>query len=457
MDRIVRSERVVYRGDVRPGAVHVRGGKIADVTEPSDVPVGAEVDDVGDLVVMPGLVDSHVHVNEPGRTHWEGFETATKAAAAGGVTTIVDMPLNSVPSTTDVEALEEKVEAARGKCHVDVGFWGGVVPGNAGELESLHDAGVLGFKCFRIDSGVEEFEHVGVDDLREAMPVLADLETVLLTHAELPGPVEDAAGVWDGKDPRSHATYLASRPRAAEDEAIAEMIELADEFDCRVHIVHLSSSDALDDLRKAHAAGVPVTVETCPHYLAFTSDHIGDGATAFKCAPPIREPENRERLWSALLDGDLDLVATDHSPSPPEAKFPEGRGFNDAWGGIASLQVSLPTVWTEARDRGASLVDLAEWLCSGPARLAGIDDRKGTLEPGTDADLVVWNPDASFEIDADRLHHRHPITPYDGVTLNGRVRTTYLRGIPVYDDGVFPDPRSGEFLLHRNLPPSPGE
>lgn len=449
MSWILQSSRVVLPDGIYEAAIHVAEGTIQKVAAPVDPAGDEDVVDVGASVVMPGLVDTHVHVNEPGRTDWEGFETATRAAAAGGVTTIVDMPLNSIPSTTDVAALDDKREAAAGQCRVDVGFWGGVVPGNTDTLRDLHEAGVLGFKCFRVDSGVDEFEHVGREDLDEAMPILADLETVLLTHAELPGPIEEAGQVWDDADPTEYATYLASRPPEAELAAIEEMMDLAETHDCRVHIVHLATAEGLALLDDEPFHEVPVTAETCPHYLTFAADDIPDGATAYKCAPPIRTGDDRDSLWRGLDVGLLDLVATDHSPSPPELKCLESGRFDEAWGGVASLQVSLSAVWTEAYYRGYDPDDLATWLCERPAWLAGIDDRKGSIEAGKDADFVVWSPGSSFEVDAETLEHRHPVCPYDGKLLRGAVEQTYVRGRCVYDDGEFPGDPSGEFVSGR--------
>lgn len=434
---IIRSQRVVTPDGVGPASVHIDDDRIERIGEFDDVGTADRVVDAGDSVVMAGLVDAHVHINEPGRTEWEGFETATRAAAAGGVTTLVDMPLNSVPATTSLAGFEAKLEAASGKCHVDVGFWGGVVPGNADELAALYEAGVLGFKCFLCPSGVDEFEHVSTADLELAMPVLSELGAVLLCHSELPSVIDAAADVWPHGNPRHYGLYLASRPRSAEDQAIALMCELSARFDTRVHIVHLSSATALGLLRRARGRGVPVSVETCPHYLFFGSDDVADGATQFKCAPPIRPPGNADELWEALGAGDIDLIATDHSPSPPELKCLDSGRFDQAWGGIASLQLLLPVVWTEARERGYSLTDLTQWVSAAPAELAGLTQRKGRLAAGHDADIVVWNPDAEFVVDAQKLQHRHKITPYDGRTLRGVVEATYVRGELVYGDGEF--------------------
>lgn len=432
---ILRSERVVTPEGMRPAAVHISQGRIERVSPPEEAPETAI--DCGDLVVMPGMVDTHVHINEPGRTDWEGFETATRSAAAGGITTLVDMPLNSIPATTTREALRAKIAAAHGKAYVDVGFWGGVVPGNMDELQGLVEDGILGFKAFLVPSGVDEFQHVGEADLREAMPALKRHGAGLLVHAELPGPIQAAAGVWEGGNPREYGHYLRSRPDAAEVEAVALLIRLCRETGCRVHIVHVASAEVLPLLHRARRELLPISAETCPHYLTFAAEEISDGALAFKCAPPIRSRENRERLWEALREGLIHLVATDHSPSPPELKAGDFRG---AWGGIASLQLSLPAVWTGARERGFTVENLAEWMCAAPARLAGLGDRKGRIAPGYDADLVIWDPEASFVVDPMKLHHRHKLTPYAGRTLHGAVRLTLLRGQPVYHSGQFEAP-----------------
>lgn len=436
---VLESRRVATPAGVRPAAVVVREGAIAAVAAPGEGPGDLPRLDAGNLAVLPGLVDSHVHVDEPGRTQWEGFETATRAAAAGGVTTLVDMPLNSVPATTTVEALAAKRRAAAGKAQVDVGFWGGVVPGNEGELPALWEAGVLGFKAFLVPSGVPEFAHVGEAELRRALPALARLGAPLLVHCEVPGPLAGPAERLAGADleaRRTYAAYLASRPPEAEVEAIAMLLRLARETGARVHVVHLSAAEALPLLAEARAAGLPVTVETCPHYLAFEAEQVPDGATEFKCAPPIRGRANRERLWEALAAGEIDLVASDHSPSPPEGKHTDTGDFAAAWGGIASLQVSLPATWTAARERGLGLDRLAAWMAARPAALAGLAGRKGAVAVGFDADLVVFDPEASFEVDSLQLHHRHKLTPYAGRVLAGVVAVTFLRGIPVHDRGL---------------------
>ncbi len=431
---IVRGKQVVLPDSVGPAAIHVAGGIITAVTDYETVPSGCELVQADDeSVVMPGLVDTHVHVNEPGRTHWEGFATATRAAAAGGTTTLVDMPLNSIPPTTTAAGLEEKVNAASEQCYVDVAFWGGVVPGNTHELASMSAAGVVGFKCFLVHSGVDEFPNVTEADLRAAMPVLSKLDAVLIVHAEVPGPIE--ASISNQQAATSYQTFLRSRPRAAENEAVEMMIRLSREFKTRVHIVHHSSADALPSLRKAKQEGIKVTAETCPHYLVIAAEDIPEGATEFKCCPPIRERENCEQLWSAVQDKTIDMIVSDHSPCPPEMKLRDTGDFLAAWGGISSLQLRLPLIWTEARRRGFSLSDLGRWLCSAPAKLVGLQDRKGALAAGYDADLIIWNPNQQFRVEGKKLHHRHKLTPYEGKLLEGVVERTLLRGRQIHMDG----------------------
>jgi len=431
----IRSRRVVRPDGTGPGAVVIEDGRIAAVVGWGETPAGVPLEDVGESALLPGLVDTHVHVNEPGRTEWEGFATATRAAAAGGVTTLVDMPLNSIPATTSAAALLEKRGAAEGQCHIDVGFWGGVVPGNTPELGPMKQAGALGFKCFLVESGVDEFGWVGERQLRPAMAELAFLKLPLLVHAEVPGPIDAATAALAGADPRKYATYLASRPEAAEAEAIKLVVRLLREFPARAHIVHHSAATALPLIAAARAEGLPLSAETCPHYLHFAAEDIPDGATPFKCAPPIRARDNREALWRALGEGTLDLVASDHSPCTPALKALEAGDFERAWGGISGLQLGLAVTWTEAAARGYSLQHLVRWMCEGPARLARLDARKGRIEPGFDADLCVLAPEARFSVAPARLEHRHKVTPYAGAELLGVVEATYLAGRKVFDHG----------------------
>jgi allantoinase len=445
----LRSRRIVGPdGRIRPGTVLIEEGRIralvsrpASATVPPDVPV----EDLGTRLIAPGLVDSHVHVNEPGRTDWEGFATATRAAAAGGVTTLVDMPLNCLPVTTTRAALEEKRRAAAGQLHADVGFWGGVIPGNAGELAGLAQAGALGCKAFLVHSGIDEFPNATEADLRAAMPVLHEAGLPLLAHAEL-----DLGGGPGGGDQRVYAGYLRSRPAAWEDAAIALLIRLARETGCAVHVVHLSSAASLAQIARAKADGLRFTAETCPHYLCFEAESIPDGATEYKCAPPIREHENREALWQGLKDGVIDFVVSDHSPCAPALKGRERGDFAQAWGGIASLQLGLPAVWTEASRRGHGLGEISAWMSARPAMLAGLGRRKGQIAAGFDADLVVWDPEAEIEVDAEHLHFRHKVSPYLGRRLMGRVEATFLRGQLVYDGSGHPAGPVGAPILGRD-------
>ena len=415
----IRSTRVVLPDGVRPATIVIDGETIAAIER-----AGAADIDYGELVIMPGLVDSHVHVNEPGRTEWEGFETATRAAAAGGTTTIVDMPLNSIPPTTTVAALETKRRALEGKCAIDVELWGGVVPGNTRELRPMLDAGARGFKCFLVHSGVEEFPNVNEDELREAASALAGTGAPLLVHAELPGPIEGARGAVAGADPSDYRTYLHSRPAAAENEAIELLVRVCRDTGARIHVVHLSSAAALDILERARKQRLPISAETTPHYLHFQAESVPHGRTEFKCAPPIRDRRNREALWEGLREGVIDLVVSDHSPCTPELK---SGTFDSAWGGIASVQFVLPIVWTGARARGFGAGDVARWCCAEPARLARLP-RKGAIERGRHADFAIWSPEESFTVTEELVLHRHKVTPYLGATLCGAVKETWLRG-----------------------------
>jgi allantoinase len=422
---VIRAPRVVVpgKGEVAR-AIGVRDGRVAVV---SDLDCSITAPDTWnlepDVVLMPGLVDTHVHVNEPGNTEWEGFETATTSAAAGGITTLLDMPLNSIPVTIDVESLEIKRRAALGQCHVDVGFLGGLVPDNLKELVPLHEAGVFGFKCFLSDSGLKEFQQIDVGTMQEALTTLVKLDSPLLIHAEN----DLAVGKLPVVHSRRYADYLASRPRGYENLAIAQAIEAARRSGAHAHICHLSSSDALAMIESARRDGVFLTVESCPHYLSLTAEEIDDGATYFKCGPPIRETENREELWGGLRSNLIDMVVSDHSPSTPQLKTAGNGDFGAAWGGIASLQLTLPIIWTQARARGFSLANVAQWMSQGPARLVGLNT-KGAIAIGRDADFCIFAPDESFVVDTGKLHHRNPGTPYDGRKLTGVVRSTVLRG-----------------------------
>jgi allantoinase len=437
----MRSSRVVTPDGMRDAVVSFRDGVIVSVEQPQEIP-SDRVEDFGDLVISPGLIDPHVHINEPGRTEWEGFETATRSAAAAGVTTLVDMPLNSSPVTTSVVAFQTKLNASERKLHVDCGFHAGLVPANAGNLKSLLASGVLGVKAFMIHSGIDDFPATTESDFHNAMHAIAEAGIPLLVHAELqPRDFETRAS-----NPRSYEEYLSSRPRNWENDAVAMMIRLCKEYRCRVHIVHVSSSEAIPLLRNAKEAGLPITAETCPHYLYFDSETIPDGDTRLKCAPPIRERENNEKLWDALREGVLDFVASDHSPCSPEMKFLGEGNFMKAWGGIASLQFGLPIVWTLTRERGLTPENLSSMMSANPAKLIGLENRKGRIAAGFDADFVVWDPDESFVVEPSIVHHRHKLTPYEGRRLFGKVYTTFLHGSKVFSEGTFSSP-SGRVIL----------
>jgi allantoinase len=423
----ISAARVITPDGERSATILIRGGVIVALTDRPPAGI-AQVVIPDDRVLLPGLVDSHVHVNEPGRTEWEGFATATAAAAAGGVTTIVDMPLNSIPATVDVPALEVKQASTKGKLAVDVAFWAGAVPGNADELRPLHDAGVVGFKCFLLPSGVDEFAPLDPAGVRTAMKRIKDFDGLLIAHAE-DATVIDKAPQARG---RHYADFVASRPAAAEVSAIEALFEQTSATGCRTHVVHLSSAESLPLIRAAKAAGLPVTVETCPHYLTLRAEDVPDGATQFKCCPPIRDDANREQLWAGLVDGTLDMVVSDHSPCTVDAKCLDTGDFGAAWGGIASVQLGLPAIWTEAADRGIPLTDVVRWMATAPAALTGLADR-GAIAAGQHADLCVFAPDERFVVDPARLRHRHPISPYARRELRGVVEQTWLHGVPIRD------------------------
>jgi allantoinase len=457
-DYSIHSQKMALPGGIRDATVVIQDGRIRGIEEGFAREAGGEVLDVGEKMVMPGVIDPHVHVNEPGRTDWEGFDTATRSALAGGLTTLVDMPLNTDPVTTTVEALDKKLLSTVGKLHCNCGFWGGVVPGNEQEIGPLIARGVLGFKAFLTHSGIDTFPNVTEADLRKVMPLIAGAGLPLLVHCEWEsGPGADSdersrsgseAG-WAGAagaDPRSYRNYLSSRPRVWEEDAIALMIRLCDEYRCRTHIVHLSSAGGIELIRRAKEKGLPLTAETGPHYLYFAAEDIKDGATAFKCAPPIRERENNDRLWEALREGVIDFVATDHSPAPPIMKELESGDFKKAWGGISSLQLVLSALWSVARSKGGKPDDLVKWLCESPAALIGQSGRRGGISRGAMADLVVWDPSRSFLVTEDGLFHKHKTTPYLGERLFGVVEQTWLRGEKVYEEGVFKKLSQGEII-----------
>jgi len=447
------SNCVVTPAGTRPAALLIEGERIRAICNPSEVPADATLHDCGNLAILPGFVDTHVHINQPGRTEWEGFPTATRAAAAGGITTVVDMPLNCLPATTTVAALEAKRQSAHGQCFIDWAPWGGAVADNQRDILPLARAGVRGYKCFLIHPGCEGFTMIDRRQLEAALPHIAQSSLPLLVHAELAGPIDRATLALANADWRRYSTYLSSRPDEAELEAIRLMIGLCRRFNFRLHIVHLSTALALKDLRRARDEGLPVTVETCPHYLHFTAEEIPDGSTVHKCAPPIRNHANREALWQALAAGDIDMIVTDHSPCPPAMKSSD-RGsaetprFDEAWGGIASLSLALPIIYTECAARGYTLDHIARWMSSAPSALAGLSHRTGSLEPGREATFVLFDTEAEFTVTPGHLHFHHPISPYLGETLRGQVRATWLRGERIFHEGSFtPNPTGREIII----------
>lgn len=423
---ILSSRRVLLPEGERAATVHVEEGLISRIESHAAARQHPTCIDLGRYALIPGLIDPHVHLNDPGNSDWEGFETGTAAAAAGGITTLVDMPLNSLPVTTTPEALAAKRRAAEGRLSVDVGFHGGLVPGNAESIAGLLDAGAIGIKAFLCDSGLAEFPAVTRADLEMAMPILAARDKVLLAHAERTHPVPQM------KDPRNYADYLASRPPTFEKSAIRLLIELCAKTGCRTHIVHLSDAGCLPMLAEARRQNLPITVETCPHYLTFAAEDIPDGATQFKCAPPIREESNRQRLWQGLAYGEIDMIASDHSPCPVEMKDMDAGRFDQAWGGISSLQVGLPVVWSEARRRGHSLDEVINWMCHTPGRIFGIENG---IQVGSPANFAFFDEEYEFFVNQDQLRHRHKVTPYHGKKYRGAVQKTYLRGELAYQGG----------------------
>ncbi|XP_032686781.1 allantoinase [Odontomachus brunneus] len=449
------SRRTVFASSTRPATLVVNDGKIGEILYDTGEDVvrylsekypGIPINDCGSLVLMPGIIDSHVHVNEPGRTEWEGFHSATRAAAAGGVTTIADMPLNSIPPTTTLDNLKAKAKVAYAKVFVDVAFWGGVIPGNQRELRSLVDAGVVGFKCFLCPSGIDEFPHVSVDDVRRALTELLPTRSVLTFHAEY-GEPEETNRLVD--DPRSYDTFLRFRPDRMELDAVKLICDWCTGYNFRCHIVHLSSAECLTLINDAKARGAPLTVETCYHYLVLTAEEIPEGSTVFKCCPPIRSESNRERLWHGIKNGTLDMVVSDHSPCVPELKT---RGdFLRAWGGISSLQFGLPLMWTAAKTRALTFPDISRLLSSQPAKLCGLEGRKGTLSVGMDADFVIWDPDESIKIEKDNIHYKNKLSPYEGKVLLGRVVATVLGGRFIFKEGKICEKPVGKLLLSKDI------
>ena len=441
----LHSKQIALPEGIRDATIFIQDGLIRGIEEGLISGMGAGLLDMGDKVVMPGVIDPHVHINEPGRTDWEGFETATRSALAGGITTLVDMPLNSSPVTTTAAAFDQKLAATAGQLYCNVGFWGGVVPGNEKEIGSLIDRGVLGFKAFLTHSGIDEFPNVTEADLRKVMPAIARSGLPLLVHCELEGEVSGRAVEADR---RSYRNYLLSRPPVWEEDAIALMIRLCAEYRCRTHIVHLSSAGSIDLIRRAKDKELPLTAETAQHYLYFAAEGIRDGATSFKCAPPIRSRENNDQLWEALQEGVIDFVATDHSPAPPDLKELGSGDFIRAWGGISSVQLALSALWTFTRKKGGTPGDLVKWLCAGPAALIGQSGRRGEISRGRIADLVVWDPGAEFIVTKEDLHHKHKITPYLGERLAGVMEQTWLGGVKVFDRGVVTGPGEGQPILN---------
>ncbi|EHQ30461.1 allantoinase AllB [Mucilaginibacter paludis] len=437
----IKSTNIILPDGIAKGLILIENGLIIDVL-PFNAIVNCTVEDVGDKIVMAGVVDPHIHINEPGRTDWEGFNTATKAAIAGGLTTLVDMPLNSAPVTTSVSAFKAKLAATKGQLHTNCGFWGGVVPGNTNEIEPLIKMGVLGFKAFLTHSGIDDFPNATEADLRKAMPIIAKYNLPLLVHCEL----TDDFKVKD-QDPVSYAHYLASRPKYWEDQAISLMIALCEEYRCRVHIVHLSSANSIDQIAQAKQKGLPLTVETGQHYLYFNAEDIQNGQTQFKCAPPIREQANNNLLWEALKSGIIDFVATDHSPAPPDLKQLQSGDFTKAWGGISSLQFALPVLWTAAKARNCTVTDMAKWLAKEPAKLIGKSGTKGKIAKGYDADLIVWDAEETFILTEAMIQHKHKVSPYLGQQLYGKIEQTYIAGTLVFNGGNFIALNQGKVIL----------
>lgn len=444
----LHSNRVLVNNELIPATIIVNGSKIEDIILGKVTNLDYPIDDVGNSVIMPGLIDSHVHINEPGRTDWEGFDTATKAAAAGGITTLVDMPLNSSPVTTNKKAFYDKLKATEGKLHVNCGFWGGIVPDNIEDLDELISSGVLGIKAFLTHSGIDEFPNVTKQDLQKGLPILKKHNATLLVHSELTAPHHEEHLLEE--NPTSYLAYLKSRPKNWEDNAINLMIELCEEFNTPIHIVHLSSSNSIATLQHAKDTGLPITVETCPHYLFFNAEDIPDAQTAYKCAPPIREKENNDQLWKALKDGLLSFIVTDHSPAIPGIKEIESGRLKEAWGGIASLQFSLSAIWTTAKEKGFVIPEIAKLMSSNVAEFLKLEECKGKLVVGYDADIVIWDPEEQFKINAEDIKYRHKISPYIGQKVYGAVEQTYVNGYKVFNKGTFSNLAKGKIIMRKS-------
>lgn len=443
----IHSNQTIILNTIINATVSIENGIITDIVEGLIDDTSIEIIDVQNKILMPGIIDPHVHINEPGRTDWEGFDTATKSALAAGITTLVDMPLNASPVTTTADAFDQKIQSTKNKLHTNCGFWGGIIPGNENKIEKLIEKGVLGFKAFLTHSGIDEFPNVTEVDLKKAMPFIAKYNLPLLVHCELSNEIQHSIFNTQNK---SYQNYLASRPKAWEDKAIAMMIRLCEEYNCRTHIVHLSSSNSIEQIATAKQKGLPLTVETAQHYLYFNAEDIKDGQTQFKCAPPIREKTNNEKLWQALKEGIIDFVATDHSPAPPNLKEIQTGDFMKAWGGIASLQFALPVLWTAAKKHNCSLNDVAKWLCEKPAQFIGKQNTKGKIQKGYDADLIIWDDKKQFTVTENIIQHKHKITPYLTETLYGVVEQTYLAGEKIYDNGNILHLSKGKIVLNQS-------
>ena len=441
------SKNVLIEGKLTDAIICINHKKIVELNLQPERDQVEQAIDYQDLVIMEGLIDAHVHINEPGRTNWEGFNSATRAAAKGGITTLIDMPLNSVPVTTNIKSFQSKIESTTDQLHVNCGFWGGLIPENADTIDEILSTGVLGIKAFLTHSGIDEFPNVTEKDLRRAMPVIAKHQSRLLVHCELDSPHEGLGTLR--KNPTHYLSYLASRPRSWENNAIRLMVSLAEEYKCPIHIVHLSSSDLLPQLQKWRSDGLPVTIETCPHYLCLSAESIPDGQTIYKCAPPIREAANNDRLWEALGTGLIDFVVTDHSPAPPDLKALDTGDFDNAWGGISGLQHSLSMTWTEAEKRGFHIADLGKWMSENVAKFLGINDRKGKIAVGYDADLVIWDPYEAYVIEKNDLEYRHQHSPYIGRQVKGKVHQTYINGVCCYDQNNLCRLNEGKLILNK--------